>query len=383
MNRSYKSKLLHLLIVVMVSVSCGNKQAVAVKSFVEVKQPGESDEDALYRLENELMLRNFLSDSSLTSLDSIAMDSVIVFSDTIKWAKRSRKISKSTSLDKFTTKSLETIYGQKVIYGVFDADNRKDWYDADPRSQATSLQTACLVEKNKLVQLQNGNYTLKSRPFSEAKYLCSTERFYEQPVSGFCSGFAVSSNLVITAGHCINKKNLSDFVIVFDFKMVDKETVKKEYLSTDIYLPIEIVDSGWNEQGVDYGILKVNRTIPKHRIALIREQRVKDSEPIFVMGHPCGLPIKIANQASVKSNSNLNFFSTDLDTYGGNSGSPVYDTAHQIVGILVRGATDFKYDYQNKCYISRICETMLTPDCGGEFVSRTNQFIQTLKLNAK
>lgn len=384
MNRMYKSKLINLAVAAIIAVSCGSKQSNTVNSFEEVKQPGESDEDALNRLEDELMLRNFLSDSSLTTLDSIAMDSVIVFGDTIKWAKRSRKISPSSRLSRFNTKSLETIYEEKVIYGGgYNPDSRKDWYEAAPFFQVTSLQTLCLMEKAKLVQLPNGNYTLKSRPFFEAKYLCSTERFYEQPVSGFCSGFAVSGNLIVTAGHCINKKNLNDFVIVFDFKMITKENVKKEYSPKDIYFPVEIIDSGLNEQGIDYGILKVNRTIPKERIAKVRDERVEDNEPVFVIGHPCGLPIKIATQASVKNNNNPNFFSTDLDTYGGNSGSPVYDTTHQVVGILVRGATDFKYDYQNKCYISRVCETMLTPDCGGEFVSRTSQFFQTIKKNIK
>ncbi len=382
MNKNFTYRIVNLIVAMML-FACNEKRAETVASISSIKQPGETDQEVINRIEDELVFRNLTGDSSLMAADSIIVDSTLVISDTIHWIKHVRTISKSKSLHQFNTKSLESIYGQKVLYGRNDPDNRKDWYETDTRAQATSQQAVCFIEKSKLVKLPNGNYSFKSRPFYEAKYLCSTERFYEQPVTGFCSGFAISKDLIVTAGHCIDKKNLTDFVIVFDFKMVDKGVVKNEFAPGDIYSPIAIASTGLNQQGVDYAVLRVNRKIPKNRISFVREKKVRDGEPVFVIGHPCGLPLKVANTAKVIDNKNPLFFSADLDTYGGNSGSPVYDSAHQIVGILVRGATDFKYDFKNKCYNSQVCETILTPECGGEFVSRTNQFLQILKKSKK
>ena len=63
---------------------------------------------------------------------------------------------------------------------------------------------------------------------------------------------------------------------------------------------------------------------------------------MFVIGHPVGLPLKVAAGASVRDAGKIGYFVADLDTFGGNSGSPVFNTAtKKIEGILVRGDTDF------------------------------------------
>jgi V8-like Glu-specific endopeptidase len=59
------------------------------------------------------------------------------------------------------------------------------------------------------------------------------------------------------------------------------------------------------------------------------------------MGHPSGLPMKYADGAKVFGNFD-NYFSTNLDTFGGNSGSPVFNAkTNEVVGILVRGDIDY------------------------------------------
>jgi Peptidase S46 len=69
----------------------------------------------------------------------------------------------------------------------------------------------------------------------------------------------------------------------------------------------------------------------------------------------------------VRSNRRRAFFVANLDTYGGNSGSPVVDQhTHVVEGILVNGEDDFvQYD---GCNVSVVC-----PDagCQGEAVTRS------------
>lgn len=55
-----------------------------------------------------------------------------------------------------------------------------------------------------------------------------------------------------------------------------------------------------------------------------------------------GLPLKIAGFATVRDFSKVGYFVADLDTFGGNSGSPVFSVkTKKIEGILVRGDEDF------------------------------------------
>jgi V8-like Glu-specific endopeptidase len=62
-----------------------------------------------------------------------------------------------------------------------------------------------------------------------------------------------------------------------------------------------------------------------------------------VIGYPSGLPAKLAGGAKVFGTASPFFFSANLDTFGGNSGSPVFNAgSNRVVGILVRGAADYR-----------------------------------------
>ena len=92
---------------------------------------------------------------------------------------------------------------------------------------------------------------------------------------------------------------------------------------------------------------------------------------VFVMGFPAGIPFKYAGGATVRDASNNASFIANLDTFGGNSGSGVYDQAtNKLAGILVAGEVDYKPDTARGCYLINLC-----PDngCRGETVSRLSQ----------
>jgi hypothetical protein len=84
-----------------------------------------------------------------------------------------------------------------------------------------------------------------------------------------------------------------------------------------------------------------------------------------------GLPTKIGRNATI-IDVQTNFFVTDSDTYGGNSGSLVLNAEKLkngellAEGILVRGATDFAR--RSPCLASNRCEVVSLGDrlCGGE-----------------
>ncbi|OQB98875.1 MAG: hypothetical protein BWX80_03903 [Candidatus Hydrogenedentes bacterium ADurb.Bin101] len=76
-----------------------------------------------------------------------------------------------------------------------------------------------------------------------------------------------------------------------------------------------------------------------------------------VIGHPSGLPKKIAfgSETRVRKNDAQGFFYANLDSYGGNSGSPVFNAEDGFVeGILVRGNTDFVLN--GDCFRSNILQ---------------------------
>src|SRR6185295_6557109 len=89
---------------------------------------------------------------------------------------------------------------------------------------------------------------------------------------------------------------------------------------------------------------------------------------IIVIGHPAGLPTKVAGGAAVRDEKPAGYFTANLDTYGGNSGSAVFNAVTGLVeGILVRGEND--YVWKGSCRVSNVCTN---EGCRGEDVTKVS-----------
>ena len=86
--------------------------------------------------------------------------------------------------------------------------------------------------------------------------------------------------------------------------------------------------------------------------------------PLYMLGHPSGLPLKLTKGGIVKNNSQRDYISCDLYAFSGNSGSPVFCSATQkVIGILRSGGEDYE----------------LTDDYGGKKITR----IQALPIESR
>lgn len=357
-----------------VIISCGQKKLTTRDLETTLKSIAPDSATAFEKLEDEILFRTA---DSVQLLDEakVIFDSVIVFGDTIRWRIEKRTITANQDLKEFQTDSLIELYNAKSIY---IEDNRQDWYElSDTRVKQTVSQTVVLIDKNKVKKQPNGKYIVRARAFSEAKHLCSAERFSSQPAAGFCSGFAVGKRIIATAGHCATTKlDLQNFYILFNFRQETRGLAVMEFDASEVYTGVDIIKQQLDSSDkIDFALIRVDHDIPNNRIAKIRATDVRLTEPVFVIGYPCGLPVKFADGARVIDNNQNNFFLADLDTFGGNSGSPVYDTAHMVVGILVRGIRDFSHNEALNCNFSYICQTPGSSGCEGEGISRTAQFM--------
>ena len=258
----------------------------------------------------------------------------------------------------------------KVVYGE---DNRIEIYQverSDIREIADS--TVALVKKANLSQKDN-QVTLIGKKVGEAFGLCVDEPFREQPTSAFCSGFLVGDDLIATAGHCINQQTCQDIAFVFGFEMQNAITPIRTVDVSEVYYCQSVVKSEYTSQQ-DYSLVKVDRPVRGHRPLKLSSGSAQKDQSVFVIGHPSGIPKKVADDAQVRKQYGA-YFSTNLDTYGGNSGSPVFDSATlEVLGILVRGEND--YDHTRGCGHSKVCEMS---SCRGEDVTNISYISEALK----
>ena len=275
-------------------------------------------------------------------------------------------------------------YSDKSLYEViYDTDDRKNIYEvSDPALLNDAKKAACIIMKDQLVPNPDGTFSIKPKGVFKIVFgLCEEENFSTEPVSAFCSGFAVSKKIFITAGHCIKGTELAKIVIVYGFEVNKANNVNQIIKATDIFQPIQIVKRELDANSKnDYCVLKISGEFQPERIATIRMNgKINDGEDIHVIGYPCGLPAKITPNGKVFNNTIANYFVTNLDTYGGNSGSPVFNSkTHVVEGILVRGNQDFPSIAIGDCKRSLVCPRDIG-NCNGEDVSRTSQFWKWVK----
>jgi hypothetical protein len=264
-------------------------------------------------------------------------------------------------------------YEQKVIYGD---DDRLDIYELlDPTWLMIAGSTVALIDNSKMTQKSDG-YDISSRDFGSSLSLCADEPFYEQKTAAFCSGSLIGPDTIVTAGHCIQNINECQRTsFVFDFGYLSEDHNPSHVDSDDVYECAELIHSEVDGfEGSDYALIRLNRPVVGRDPLPVRNVgQAEEGDELVVIGHPSGLPTKIAGGASIRENDKADFFVANLDTYGGNSGSAVFNAVTQEVeGILVRGDTD--YVYQNGCRRSNVCPQ---DGCRGEDVTRiTNIFDQ-------
>lgn len=262
--------------------------------------------------------------------------------------------------------SWSAVAQDKVIYGT---DDRLDVYQVtDSAKLELADSTVALMENGSLVASGN-KYRIRAGKFGEQMGLCADEPFYHQPSAAFCSGSLVGEDLLITAGHCVTSQAAcKNTKFVFGFAVKEEGRYPTEVAANDVVGCKKLIKREQVNTGADYAVIQLDRKIRHHRpLAINRANDLRNGAAIGVIGHPSGLPTKVAYGAKVRNASASSaHFVANLDTYGGNSGSAVFNASTgKIEGILVRGAQDFVYE--NGCRRSNICSEN---GCRGEDVTK-------------
>lgn len=255
---------------------------------------------------------------------------------------------------------------QRVIYGD---DDRRDVYTVTDPHLLRLTQAACaVVSTAEISNNGDGTYTLDLVPWTlqGGLPLCAGERFAAQQRIGFCSGFLVASDLVVSAGHCLSDCNGNAFL--FGFQQVDSLTPPPSVVSEDnIYFCSQVVAHALQGDD-DYCLVRLDRpVVGREPIPIRRDGLISTGAPLVVVGDPTTLPMKVAAGAEVKDNRpTYPWFQANTDTYGGNSGSMVVNTdTWRIEGILVRGAPDFVFS--GGCAASNVVPNSGNPGPGSQF----------------
>ncbi|QDE87955.1 serine protease [Myxococcus xanthus] len=259
-----------------------------------------------------------------------------------------------------------------VVYGT---DHRTDVYAYPASALRTRAEksTVALMSPSDFNASNPNNVTFNGSTLQSAYNLCSTQRFLNDPTPAFCSGTLIDDDLVLTAGHCITSASAcANTRFVFNFYRTSA-TALQTVTTADIFSCQSIVarqQSTVNGRNLDFAVVRLDRpATPRFEPAPIRpgNTALPLNTSVSVIGSGSGIPFKIDDGGWVRDAraGTLDYFVANTDTFGGNSGSGVYENNNvTVAGILVRGVTD--YVSQGSCNVVNQCTDT---GCGGESIT--------------
>ncbi len=216
--------------------------------------------------------------------------------------------------------------------------------------------------------------------YGTANSLCPGEPFWCQPsvverhgdyVGAFgYSGYLLSPRHILTCWHGWEHFSQETQVAIFDYQArsaCDNPTALPARCVYPLKLyPLASASSGGNGgpgEG-DWVVLELAKAVDHMPVgAMPVLAAAEPGRAVYTLGFPCGLPLKLADGATILSASSAEF-RCDLDTYTGNSGSPVFDAiTHALLGIVVQGQKgegDFEPAARSGCYVGNRIDSRIT-----------------------
>ena len=248
----------------------------------------------------------------------------------------------------------------KAIYG---SDDRLDWFESPGQTKHYWARATVALFRFSMLQEQGLHWRVQSPSYGKMYNLCPNEKFYDQPVASFCTGFLVAPNLVVTAAHCIrNQVDCNRTAFVFDYAKTQVDQTEYVVPKKNLYECAKLIDLPNPSQ--DYALVHLDRPVFDRTPLNIRRQgKARVGQRLMMIGHPMGLPSKISEGGTILSVGEN--YKASLEAFTGSSGSPVFDFATGYVeGVLSKGALDFVEDAKKGCNKENVCDLK----CEGEVV---------------
>lgn len=241
---------------------------------------------------------------------------------------------------------------------IFGNDDRQELFSTASRWRELGRSIAGKVSMDH-IRNSGSNWELQGEPLSKKE--CPGNRYADQITVPSCTGFLAKPNILVTAAHCVKSQDDCDrFYWVFEYAL--SQAGDKGYAKVGgdrVFRCKRIVSKKYQNFGdVDYALLELDRAVAgRNPLRLGFDLRLSVGQPVVNIGNSNGLPLKFKDSAKIIGmKDNQQSFDSDLDTFGGDSGSPVFDAETGVViGIQSTAHADHYHDDVRNCRQLKIC----------------------------
>lgn len=268
----------------------------------------------------------------------------------------------------------------QAIYG---ADDRQFVGTGTDKQLKKLSEAVALIVNNDSVENKFFTSLIKANYISDANgvNLCGDAKFANHHSLNSCTGFLIAPDLVASAGHCfMSADDCANKKIVFQVRSSNEVTEGYKVLKNAVYECQEIVKSSFNADNLtDFAVIRLKKKVTDRTPLKLRQKGTANlGDAVFMIGHPLGLPQVLSSKAFINDVENQHYFKANLDSFEGNSGSPVFNAkTYEVEGVLVRGEDDFVEDSSKQCYRYQTYDEGVSGQTSlkGEGVSRISELL--------
>jgi V8-like Glu-specific endopeptidase len=224
-------------------------------------------------------------------------------------------------------------------------DDRLDIFELPSSSPITrNADGVAILSFTSSLLAHDGVVEIPTATLAVAQNVCGSERYAGQPIdtAGECTGYLVGPRLLATAGHCTgfspSGAAVTDLSTSFGFRMIDASNARTVVPAAEVYRVVSV-------RGLcataDCTALELDRPVTNHTILAFRRTGAPSlTDTIYMLGHPLVLPLKFDGPGTLFRVLDDNLIMQQIDTAGGNSGSPLINTATHVVEGTLTGRSD-------------------------------------------
>nr|BFD58712.1 hypothetical protein CKG001_08190 [Bdellovibrio sp. CKG001] len=197
----------------------------------------------------------------------------------------------------------------------------------------------------------------------------------DQSHLAFCSGVLMSSDVVLTAGHCFDDLHTCENTVFVRNYRKDLPAAQMEAFECKGITHLRQDFS----KGLDYAVVKLTQMV-NVGAAQIDSVALREGAEVYSLGYPLGSPLKKADGKIRLAKADNGMMISELDVFEGNSGSPIYSKdRNKLVGILSSGENDFNESTFGEAPNGSSVRHCHDNECTGEFVMPIEKILADIK----
>lgn len=243
--------------------------------------------------------------------------------------------------------SLFTLSLSLSAFAVYEDDNRVDFYKVqDPKVQELSKAMAFQIYFDELKGWTFNRYwEILIKPLS-AEGICPNERFSDQPIMrNDCSGILVGPKKLLIPGNCITEHYCDNdlFYFMFNYHLESSTPLDVMRSKKNFYKCEKVLSRVFDpSSATSYAVIELNKVVEGITPVKISQAETIDAQDELIsIGHPDGMPLKVAGQAFV-ADQNKTHFIVSSDIAGSSKGAGIFNAhTYELEGMLIGGSKNY------------------------------------------